>query len=307
MELGEVMDSPVHSPKQVDGAMSLPRNLLESQATVLLCKNQVQCGILEVVGMGRANVYCFFLAKDVLLAQDLRPGQKFSEWLPQGSRVKINAKLIRENAKAPYLATTVWAESEDNRVTEEMTNKVFRDIDSDVMQKYADVSSHLCWQLNKKDDDGIRLITEKEKSRKRDHGGTPQEVIRSPRTPPSPPRKHVAFQKDRSPPGARGGRSPRTPSPSRSRGRSPSPKRNKDRDNRKRNRSREDDRSRSSRNPSPKRRRPRSIERVESHIKWQPTDINIYKAGLQEEFDTAYGVKGMVVRYESGGAWGVKM
>ena len=151
-----------------DGVGVLPRNLLESQATVLLCQNYQQCGILKVEGLDRTNVYCFFLAKDVLLPQDLRHGQRFSDWLPQGSRVKINAKLMRENAKAPYLATTVWVESEDSRVSEEMTNRVFRDVESDVMQRYSKISSDIS-QLNEKDDiGGIRdlegsLVNERNK------------------------------------------------------------------------------------------------------------------------------------------------
>merc|ERR1711963_1389403 len=101
----------------------LPRNLLENQSTVLLCQNFLQCGILEVEGIGKPNIYCFFLAKDVFLAEKMKPNQKLSDWLPQGTRVKINAKLMRQDAKAPYLATTVWAESEDHMITEDMTNK----------------------------------------------------------------------------------------------------------------------------------------------------------------------------------------
>merc|ERR1711892_1004617 len=297
------MESPAASPVSPGHSERvLPRNLLESQATVLLCQNFLQCGILEVEGMGRANVYCFFLAKDVLLPQDLRQGQRFSDWLPQGSRVKINAKLIRENAKAPYLATTVWVESEDSRVSEEMTNGVFRDVEPDVMQKYSNISSDLCWQLNKKDDDGgIRVISEKEKTKGRDSGRP-----RTPRTP-SPKRKHVAFHKDRSrSPSSRGGRTPRTPSPKRGHdrhrqrsGRSPSPKRSKEKDHRKRNRSSEEDLSRSSRDPSPKKRSPSDTERLEPHTKWQPTETKPYQAGLEEIFEPAYGVKAMVVRYES--------
>lgn len=304
LESGELIDSPAASPVQREGG--LPRNLLESQATVLLCQNFLQCGILEVEGMGKANVYCFFLSKDVLLAQDMRQGQRFSDWLPQGAKVKINAKLIRENAKAPYLATTVWVESEDSRVSEEMTNRVFRDVESEVMEKYTNISSDLCWQLSKKeqDDGGIRLISEKDTTKNRDSS----RAIKSPRTPrsPSPQRKHVAFQKDRSrSPSSRGGRTPRTPSPRRSHerdrkrsGRTPSPRRSKDRDQRKRNRS-GDDHDRNSRDPSPKKRRPSASERLEPHTCWQPTDSKPYQAGLEEVFEPAYGVKAWVVRYET--------
>ena len=56
-----------------------------------------------------------------------------------GSRM-INAKLmIRENVKAPYLTTTVWKEPEDSRLTEEMTNMVFRDVESEVLEKFINI------------------------------------------------------------------------------------------------------------------------------------------------------------------------
>ena len=74
----------------------------------------------------------------MLLALDMRQGQRFSDWLPQGSRM-INAKLIRENVKAPYLATTVWEEPEDSRLTEEMTNMVFMDVESEVLEKFINI------------------------------------------------------------------------------------------------------------------------------------------------------------------------
>merc|ERR1711915_96142 len=169
----------------------------------MLCQNILQCGILEVESMGRPNIYCFFLSKDVVLAQEMREGQRLSDWLPQGVKVKINAKLIREDAKAPYHATTVWVESEDRRITEHMVNRVFSDLEPETIEKYNNVSSDLCWQLNRKsqDDGGIRLISEKDKTKNRDLKSNC-----SPRTPTSPVRKHVAFQKERS-------LTPRTPSP----------------------------------------------------------------------------------------------
>ena len=43
---------------------SLPRNLLEASATVVLAQNMMQCGILEV-DQGRSGVYCFFRAGEV--------------------------------------------------------------------------------------------------------------------------------------------------------------------------------------------------------------------------------------------------
>ena len=121
MEDGELTDSPVGSPGAVAG---LPRHLLDTPATVLYCHSSLQCGLLQVDGLRQGRQLCFFLASDVLLATELRPGQRLHEWLRQGARLKINAKLIRERARVPFLVTTAWAESEDSKVTEEMAGKV---------------------------------------------------------------------------------------------------------------------------------------------------------------------------------------
>ena len=91
---------------------------------MVLAQNMLQCGILEVDLQGRSGVYCFFRGKDVVLQTPWAQGVKLSTWLPQGTRVKLNGKLMREKGKVPYVATTVWAESEDGRITQEMTNKV---------------------------------------------------------------------------------------------------------------------------------------------------------------------------------------
>ena len=97
---------------------------MEASGIVVLAQNMLQCGILEVDLQGRSGVYCFFRGKDVVLQTPWAQGVKLSTWLPQGTLVKLNGKLMREKGKVPYVATTVWAESEDGRITQEMTNKV---------------------------------------------------------------------------------------------------------------------------------------------------------------------------------------
>lgn len=65
---------------------------------------------------------------------------------------------VRERGKVPYLATTVWAESEDSRISSEMTNRVFQDIEPDLMDKYNKIAQDLSWQISKKDpEDGVKI------------------------------------------------------------------------------------------------------------------------------------------------------
>ena len=125
----------------------------------------LQCGILEVELQGKSGVYCFFRGKDVVLANPWVQGVKLSTWLPQGTRVKLNGKLMRERGKVPYLATTVWAESEEGRITQEMTNKVFQEAEPELLDKYLKVAQDMAWQVQGRKDpeDGVKLIRRDEK------------------------------------------------------------------------------------------------------------------------------------------------
>ena len=169
----------------------MPRNLLEASGTVVLAQNMMQCGILEVEQPGRSGVYCFFRASEVVLATAQGPGVKLSAWLPQGARVKLNGKLVRERGKVPYLATTVWVESEDARITTEMTNRVFQDIEPELLDRYNKIAQDLPWQISKKDpEDGVKLIRREDKGER-----AKRERSRSPS--PAPAKRPRAALKER--------------------------------------------------------------------------------------------------------------
>ena len=153
-------------------AISLSRNLLEATGIVVLAQNMLQCGILEVELQGRSGVYCFFRGKDVVLATPWAQGVKLSAWLPQGTRVKLNGKLMRERGKVPYLATTVWVESEEGRITQEMTNKVFQEVEAELLDRFLKVAQDMAWQVQGRKDpeDGVKLIRREDKEMKRGRG-----------------------------------------------------------------------------------------------------------------------------------------
>ena len=124
------------------------KTVLGGQGVVLLCQNLLKCGILDLqtpAGLTK----CFFFAPDVLLARTQRKGEEMSDWLKQGSKVRVNARRVSQNNNIPFIATTVWVESEARRLTEEMKNKVFKDIPQHLMDKYNKVSADVLKQYQK--------------------------------------------------------------------------------------------------------------------------------------------------------------
>ena len=122
--------------------------VLAVQGEVLICQNLLQCGLLDLQSPdGPAK--CFFLARDVLLARSQRKGEEMSDWLRQGTRVRVTARRVSQTSPVPFIASTVWTESEARRVTEDMKNKVFQDVPRQIMDKYYKVSADILNQYKK--------------------------------------------------------------------------------------------------------------------------------------------------------------
>ena len=114
-------------------------------ALVLLCHNYLQCGLLDLQSPA-GKKKCFFNAGDVLLGRTQRKGEDMSQWLKKGTKLRVNARKVSDKKEVPFIATTVWAESEGRRVTEGMKNKVFQDIPRQVMEKYSRTSADILSQ-----------------------------------------------------------------------------------------------------------------------------------------------------------------
>ena len=143
--------SPVGGSPIEDGECSPDRQnkpYLAIPGVVLISQNLLQCGLLDLQSPAGPDK-CFFLARDVVLSRSQRKGEEMSDWLRPGTRVRVNARRVSQKSQVPFIATTVWAESESKRLTEEMKNKVFQEIPKHVMDKYNKVSVDILRQLKK--------------------------------------------------------------------------------------------------------------------------------------------------------------
>ena len=119
--------------------------MLAGHGVVLHCHNYLQCGLLDLqTPTGKRK--CFFNAGDVLLARTQRKGEDMSDWLKKGTRLRVNARKVSDKKEVPFIATTVWSESEGRRVTEVVKNRVFQDIPKKVMDKYSRTAADILSQ-----------------------------------------------------------------------------------------------------------------------------------------------------------------
>ena len=80
------------------------------------------------------------------MARTQRKGEDMSDWLKKGTRLRVNARKVSDKKEVPFIATTVWSESEGRRVTEVVKNRVFQDIPKQVMEKYSRTAADILIQ-----------------------------------------------------------------------------------------------------------------------------------------------------------------
>ena len=96
----------------------------------------LQCGILSLVGGVDKSVYCFFLSSQACGSVQLRTGV----------RILTNARLVRPQAKVPYLASTVWGVG--MQVREELMQDLHAPALPQDLEKYYNLSDDLSFELD---------------------------------------------------------------------------------------------------------------------------------------------------------------
>ena len=127
--------------------ISLPSYLCECKCEVVVVKDLLQCGVVQLEGAAR-KAYCLFFRKDFLSRND-DLAQKLSSQVPVGTILMANARLMNEKSVIPFLATTIW---EDGAIRgENELNKLIGSLESQEINQYNMFSRDLEWFLPRDD------------------------------------------------------------------------------------------------------------------------------------------------------------
>jgi len=126
----------------------LPNRLYECQGTIVIYQPMLECGIVSLVGGDDQSVYCFFLSRQACGPVQLRTGV----------RILTNARLVRPQAKVPYLASTVWGVGMQAR--EELMQDLHAPALPQELEKYYNLSDDLSFELDDLRNKGERITVD---------------------------------------------------------------------------------------------------------------------------------------------------
>eukprot|EP00092_Neocalanus_flemingeri_P030045 GFUD01032620.1.p1 GENE.GFUD01032620.1~~GFUD01032620.1.p1 ORF type:complete len:2235 (+),score=576.38 GFUD01032620.1:40-6744(+) len=124
----------VYAEKSPAPAFSLPDKVYSCVCKISLYVEHLGCGIVELQGSNGEKAYCFFLAKDVVSTTIT----KLADQLFVGKPMKVNARLVSERNKIPYLASTLLPEGVDEKILDD-----FHDPTPGDVEKYGQLANFL--------------------------------------------------------------------------------------------------------------------------------------------------------------------
>jgi len=123
--------------------------MYEANCTVVLVKDLLRCGVALIDISDGNSAYCFFDRKS--LVTPVSDKERLSVRVRKGDTMKINAWLLDENAKIPYLASTIWMPG--IRVSSSLMDSILTLPDMRHMEKFHNLSREMAWQLDERKKD----------------------------------------------------------------------------------------------------------------------------------------------------------
>ena len=122
----------------------LPNKIYGVPCRLVMVNDILNVGVVEVQNPTGMRVNCLFTRKDI--ATPLRR-DKLSAEVSYDSQYRVNAWLMNNTLKIPYMASTVWLEGMQSNMPSYVAQKILGQPSPEDINLYTSLASNLAWNL----------------------------------------------------------------------------------------------------------------------------------------------------------------
>ena len=126
------------------GQEDLPNKIYGVPCKLVMVNDILSVGVVEVQNPSGMRVNCLFTRKDLLTPMRR---DKLSAEVSYDSQYRVNAWLMNNTLKIPYMASTVWLEGMQSNMPPHVAQKILGQPSSENISLYTSVASNLAWNL----------------------------------------------------------------------------------------------------------------------------------------------------------------